>query len=47
MDQLVNATSRHKLLSFMDVFLGYNYIRIDYEDEKKIAFVTEKGLYYH
>ena len=28
-DQLVNLTAGHKLLSFMDVFSGYNQIRMD------------------
>jgi len=27
-DQLVNSTPGHKLLSFMDAFLGYNQIRM-------------------
>ena len=32
-DQLVDATSRHTLLSFMDAFSGYNQIQMDPEDE--------------
>ena len=28
-DQLVNLTAGHKLLSFMDAFSGYNQIRMD------------------
>ena len=28
-DQLVDLTAGHKLLSFMDVFSGYNQIRMD------------------
>ena len=28
-DQLVDSTVGHKLLSFMDAFLGYNQIRMD------------------
>lgn len=34
-DQLVNATVGHELLSFMDAFSGYNQIRTVPEDEKK------------
>ena len=44
-DQLVDATSGHKLLSFMDAFSGYNQIRMAPEDEERTAFITEKGLY--
>ena len=29
----------------MDAFLGYNQIRMDEEDQEKIAFVTSQGLY--
>ena len=28
-DQLVDSTASHKLLSFMDAFFGYNQIRMD------------------
>ena len=44
-DQLVDATSGHKLLSFMDAFSGYNQIRMAPEDEEKMTFVTDMGLY--
>lgn len=46
-DQLVDAIARHKLLSFMDVFSGYNQILMNPKDEQKIVFVIEKGLYYY
>ena len=44
-DQLVDATSGHKLLSFMDAFSGYNQIRMAPEDEERTTFITERGLY--
>ena len=44
-DQLVDATVGHQLLSFMDAFSRYNQIRMAPEDEEKMAFVTNKGLY--
>ena len=44
-DQLVDATTSHQLLSFMDAFSGYNQIRMHHDDEEKIAFVTNRGLY--
>ena len=44
-DQLVDSTTGHKLLSFMDVFSGYNLIRMDEADQKKTSFVTSQGLF--
>ena len=44
-DQLVDATSGHPLLSFMDAFAGYNQIRMVSEDEEHAAFVTNKDIY--
>ena len=39
-DQLVNSTTRHKLLSFMDAFSRYNQILMDEDDQEKKPFVT-------
>ena len=39
-DQLVDSTDRHKLLSFMDSFSGYNQILMDEEDREKTLFIT-------
>ena len=44
-DQLVDSTAGHKLLTFMDAFSGYNQIQIDEEDQEKTAFITSQGLY--
>ena len=44
-DQLVDATSGHRLLSFMEVFIGYNQIWMTPEDEEYTVFVTDKGIY--
>ena len=44
-DQLVDSTVGHKLLSFMDAFLGYNQIRMDKVDQEKTSFVTSQGLF--
>ena len=46
-DQLVDSTARHKLLSFMDAFSGYNQIRMDKVDQEKISFVTSQDLFYY
>ena len=44
-DQLVDSTAGHKLLTFMDALSGYNQIQIDEEDQEKTAFITSQGLY--
>ena len=46
-DQLVDSTIGHKLLTFMDAFLGYNQILMKEEDQEKTAFVTSQGLYFY
>ena len=44
-DQLIDSIVRHKLLTFMDAFSGYNQIQMAEEDQEKTAFITSKGLY--
>ena len=44
-DQLVDSTAGHKLLSFVDAFYGYNQIRMDGADQEKTSFVTSQGLF--
>ena len=44
-DQLVDSTAGHKLLSFMDAFSGYNQIRMDEVDQEKTSFVTSQDLF--
>jgi hypothetical protein len=44
-DLLVDSTSGHELLSFMDAFSGYNQIHLDDADQEKTAFITDRGLY--
>ena len=43
-DKLVDATVGHALLSFIDAFSGYHQIPLCPEDQKKIAFITDRGL---
>lgn len=45
MDLLVHSTSGHELLSFMDIFLGYNQIHVDEVHQEKTSFITDRGLY--
>lgn len=44
-DQLVDATIGHELLTIMDAFFGYNQIRIAPKDEEKISFIIDYGLF--
>ena len=39
-NQLVDSTAGHELLTFMDAFLCYNQIRMNKEDQEKTIFVT-------
>ncbi|KAA0067354.1 uncharacterized protein E5676_scaffold1704G00090 [Cucumis melo var. makuwa] len=42
---MVNATTEHETLSFMDGSSGYNQIRMALSDEEMTAFRTPKGIY--
>ena len=44
-DQLIDSTTEHKLLSFLDTYSDYNQILMYEEDQEKTAFVTSQGLY--
>jgi len=44
-DQLVDLTSGHEVLSFMDAFSGYNQIYMAKSDQEKTSFTTDHGLY--
>ena len=44
-DQLVDSTVGHKLLSFMDALSRYNQIKMDEADKEKMSFVTSQGLF--
>jgi hypothetical protein len=46
-DQLVDSTAGHKLLTFIDVFSGYNQIMMNKDDQEKMTFITSKGLFYY
>ena len=43
--KLVDTTSGHKLLSFMDEYSGYNQIPMYLPDEEHTSFITDRGLY--
>ena len=44
-DQLVDSTAGHELITFMDAFSGYNQILMKKEDQEKTAFITSHDLY--
>lgn len=46
-DQLVDATSRHELLSFMDVYSGYNQIRMSEKYAPHTAFYANSDIYHY
>ena len=43
-DQLLNSTTGHKLLTFMDAFSRYNRIQMAEEDQEKMPFITNQGF---
>ncbi len=44
-DQLVDSTSGHEMLSFMDALSGYNQIKMDVDDQVHTSFITSFGTY--
>ena len=44
-DQLVDTTTRHKLLSFMNAYSRYNQIPVYELDEEHTSFIIDRGLY--
>ena len=46
-DQLVDATTSHPRISFLDAFQGYHQIPLALEDQEKTVFVTPTGNYHY
>jgi hypothetical protein len=44
-DQLVDATSGHQRMSFLDAFKGYHQIALNPTDQEKTAFITSRGIF--
>ena len=44
-DQIVDASAGHGMLSFMDAFSGYHQIPMHPPDAEKTSFITHRGLY--
>lgn len=46
-NQLVQVTAGHEMVSCMDAYLGYNQIKMYTPDQEKTSFITSKGLYWY
>ena len=46
-DQIVDASAGHGMLSFLDAFSGYHQIPMLPPDAEKTSFITPHGLYYY
>ena len=44
-DQIVDASAGHSMLSFLDAFSGYHQINMHPPDKEKTSFITPHGLY--
>ena len=44
-DHLVDCASGFGILSFGDAFSGYNQVKMHPDDEEKIAFITNEGIF--
>ena len=44
-DLIVDATSKHELLSFMDTLFGYHPIKMYPPDVEKTSFIKERYMY--
>ena len=44
-DQIVDASTAHIMLSFLDAFSGYHQIPMHHSDAEKTSFITPHGLY--
>ncbi|XP_074300526.1 uncharacterized protein LOC141631802 [Silene latifolia] len=42
---MVDATTGHEMLTFMDAWSGYNQIKMHQRDQEKTAFMLERGIY--
>ena len=46
-DQLMDATTGHHRMSFLDAFQGYHQIPLALEDQEKTTFVMHTGNYHY
>ena len=46
-DQIVDASTGHGMLSFLDAYSGYHQIPMHLSDAEKTTFITLQGLFYY
>ena len=46
-DQLLDATYGHLMMSFLDAFQGYHHIALAPEDQEKTAFISPDANYHY
>lgn len=46
-DKLVDLTSVHTVVSFLDAISGYHQIMMDTEDAEKTSFITDERVFYY
>ena len=46
-DHIVDDSTRHEMLSFLDAFSGYQHIPMHPPDAEKTTFITPHGLFYY
>jgi len=44
-DQMIDATTEHELMHFLDAYSRYNQIKMNPEDQEKTSFITNFGTY--
>jgi len=42
---MIDSTTRHEVLSYMDCTIGYNQIQMVLEDQEATTFCTPKGMF--
>lgn len=46
-DYLVDATTGHEILSFMNAYSRYNQVKMAFKDEENTPFITDNETYYY
>ena len=46
-DQIIDASTGHEMLSFLDAFLGYHQIPMHFPNTEKTTFITPHGLFFY
>lgn len=46
-DVLIDSTTGHEMVSFMDGYFEYNQVKMAVENREKIAFTTPWGIFFY